>query len=83
MYSPSQSPLRLNDEQIVRTELRQGGIQGNIIITLAELEENAPQEPPELVLDLTVADYRGKEVDPIISFTYDRICFFPHVVYHC
>ena len=66
MYSPSQSPLRLDDEGIIKRELRQEGEQGHIIITPAELEENVPQEPPEPVLDLTVADYRGKEIDPII-----------------
>ena len=64
--------MRLDDEQIVRRELRHEGEQGNIIITPAELEENVPQEPPELVLDLTVADYRGKEIDPIISQAYDQ-----------
>ena len=40
VYSPSQSPLRLDDEQTIRRELRQEGEQGNIIITPAELEEN-------------------------------------------
>ena len=68
--------MRLDDEQIVRRELRQEGEQGNIIITPAELEENVPQEPPEPVLDLTVADYRGKEIDPIISQAYDQFIFY-------
>ena len=31
-----------------------------------------PQESLELVLDLSLADYRGKEVDPIISHAYDQ-----------
>ena len=64
--------MRLDDEQTIRRELRQEGEQGNIIITPAELEENVPQEPLEPVLDLTVADYRGKEIDPIISQAYDQ-----------
>ena len=50
--------MRFDDEKIVRRELKQEGVQGNIIITHVELEENAPQEPLELVLDLIVADYR-------------------------
>ena len=72
IYSPSQSPLRLDDEQIVKRELRQEEVQGNIIITPVELEENALQEPPKPVLDLIVANYRGKEIDPIISQAYDQ-----------
>ena len=72
VYSPFQSPLRLDDEKIIRRELTQEGEQGYIIITPAELEKNVPQEPPEPVLDLTVADYKGKEIDPIISQPYDQ-----------
>ena len=72
MYSPSQSPLRLDDEQVVRREIKQEGVQGNIIITHVELEENAPQEPPKLILDLIVANYRGEEIDPIIGQAYDQ-----------
>ena len=49
MYPPSQSPLRIDDEQMVRQELRQKGVQGNIIITTIKLEENAPQEPLETI----------------------------------
>ena len=64
IYSPSQSPLRLDDEHIVKRELRQEGGQGNIIITPTQLEDNVPQEPLEPILDLIVADYRGKEIDP-------------------
>ena len=62
----------MDDEQIVRRELRKEGVHGNIIITPTELEENAPQEPPEPILDLIVEDYRGKEIDPIIGQAYDQ-----------
>ena len=62
----------MDDEQIVRRELRQEGEKGKIIITPTKLEENVPQEPLELVLDLTMADYKGKEIDPIISQAYDQ-----------
>ena len=72
IYSPSQSPLRLDDEQNVRRELRHEGIQGNIFITPDELEENVPQEALEPILDLTIVDYRGKEIDPIIGQAYDQ-----------
>ena len=64
VYSPSQSPLRLDDEKIVRRELRQEGEQGNIIITPTKLQKNVPQEPLEPVLDLTMVDYRGNKIDP-------------------
>ena len=71
LYSPSQSPLRLDDEKNVRREFRQEGVQGNIITTLAKLEENAPQEPLEPILDLTMANYRGNKINPIIGQAYD------------
>ena len=67
--------MRLDEEKIVRRELKQEGKQGNIVITPAELEENVPQEPPKPVLDLTVIDYKGKEIDPIISQTYDQFIY--------
>ena len=67
--------MGLDDENIVKRELRKEGKQGHIIITPAELEENVPQEPLEPVLDLTVVDYRGKEIDPIISQAYDQFIF--------
>ena len=36
------------------------------------MEENAPQEPLYQVLELTVVDYRGKEIDPIIGQANDQ-----------
>ena len=41
-------------------------------MTPTELDKNAPQEPPELVLELTMANYRGREIDPIIGQAYDQ-----------
>ena len=60
VYSPSQTPLRIDNEKMVREELRQRDVQGGIVITANELEENMPQEAPKIVLDLTIVDYRGK-----------------------
>ena len=42
--------------------------QGGVFITTSELEEEGnPQEPPMPSLELTVIDYRGRELDPIIE----------------
>ena len=38
-----------------------------MIITPTDLEVGEPQEPPAPSLDLTIADYQGKEIDPIVS----------------
>ena len=38
-----------------------------MIVTSTNLDIGEPQEPPTPSLDLTVADYQGKEIDPIVS----------------
>ena len=57
---------------MVREELKQEGVQGNIVITTTKLEENVPQEPLEPILELIVDDYKGKEIDPIIGQAFDK-----------
>ena len=43
------------------------GGEGDIIITSIDMERGVPQEPPMTSLDLTVVDYQGKVIDPIIA----------------
>ena len=43
------------------------GGEGDIVVTSIDLERGVPQEPPMPSLDLIVADYKGKEIDPIIA----------------
>lgn len=66
-YSPSQSPIRIDDEVSLREQLRQIGEEGNVIVTPTDLEIGEPQEPPIPSLDLTVANYQGKEIDPLVA----------------
>lgn len=46
--------------------------EGDIIVTLVDMEKGVPQESPMPSLYLTVADYQGKEIDPIISQTSQK-----------
>ena len=43
------------------------GGEGDIVVTTADIERGVSEEPPMPSFDLTVADYRGKEIDPIIA----------------
>ena len=43
------------------------GGEGDIVVTNADIERGVPKEPPRPSFDLTIVDYRGKEIDPIIS----------------
>ena len=43
------------------------GSQGGIFITQAELDEGNPPEPPLPSLDLTIGNYGGRELDPILE----------------
>ena len=58
-YSPTQSPLRIGEEQFTREKIQQLGSQGGIFITQEELDEGNPQEPSMPSLDLTVVDFKG------------------------
>ena len=66
-YSLSQSPIRFDDEASLREQIRKIGGDGDVIFTSIDLEIGEPQEPPTPSLDLTVADYQGKEIDHIVS----------------
>ncbi len=43
------------------------GSQGDIFITQEELDEGNAPELPLPSLDLTIVDYRGRELDPILE----------------
>ena len=43
------------------------GSLGGVFITQEKLDEGNLPEPPLPSLDLTVADYRGKELDPVLE----------------
>lgn len=47
--------------------MEQLGSQGGIFITTTELEEGNPEKPPTPSLELTVTDYRGRELDPFVE----------------
>ena len=42
------------------------GSQGDVFITQVELDEGNPPEPSLLSLDLTIVDYSGRELDPVL-----------------
>lgn len=66
-YSPSQSPLWIEEEQLTGEKTEQLGSQGGIFITQVELDEGNPQEPPMPSLELKVVDFKGTELDPMIE----------------
>lgn len=47
--------------------MRQLGGERDIVITTTDIEEGVAKEPPMLTLALTLGDYRGKEIDPIVE----------------
>lgn len=40
---------------------------GGVFITQVELDEGNPPEPPLPSLDLTIAKYKGRELDPVLE----------------
>ena len=66
-FSPTQSPLRIGEEQLTGEQVEQIGSQGGVFITQAEIDEGTLQEPPPPSFDLTISDYRGKELDPVLE----------------
>ena len=66
-YSPTQSPLRIGEEQLIGEHVEQIGSQGGVFITQAEIDEGTLQEPTPPSFDLTISDYRGKELDPVLE----------------
>jgi len=67
------SPIRIDDEVSLREQLRRIGGDGDVIVTSTDLETGEPQEPPTPSLDLTIVDYHGKEIDPIVAQASDKI----------
>ena len=65
-YSPSQTPLRI-EEQLTDEQIEKIGSQGGVFVTQAEIDEGNLQEPPVPSFELTVADFRGRELDPILE----------------
>ena len=56
----------MDNELSLREKLKQMGGEKYIIITTADIE-GVPEEPPMPTLALTVRDYRGKEIDPLVA----------------
>ena len=54
-------------EKLTREKIEYLWSQSGVFITTAELEERNPIEPPISSLELTVANFKGKELDPIIE----------------
>ena len=48
------------------------GGEGDVIVTSTDLNVGEPQEPPTPSLDLTIVDYQGKEIDPIVAQASER-----------
>ena len=43
------------------------GGEGDIVVTTSDMERGVPKDLPMSSFDLTIADYKGKEIDPIIG----------------
>ena len=74
-YSPSQTPMRIEEEQLTDEKIEQIGSQGGVFVTQAEIDEGNPQEPPVPSFELTVADFRGRELDPILEQASQQFLF--------
>jgi hypothetical protein len=66
-YSPSQNPIRIEEEQLTDEQIEQIGSQGEVFVTQAEINEGNPQEPPVPSFKLTIVELRGKELDPVLK----------------
>lgn len=67
IHTPSQSPLQLGNEKLVAKQLVQLGSQGDFFVTTSDLEEGMLKEPPMPIMDLTLSDFKGKELEPIFE----------------
>ena len=47
--------------------------EGDIIANTFDIEKGAPKDPPIPSFDITVADCKGKEIDPIIAKTSQKV----------
>lgn len=45
--------------------------EGNIIVSNDELQEGIPKAPKEIAMDLTIAEFEGKQIDPISKQSSD------------
>ena len=43
------------------------GDERNIFINTIEIEEGVPKEPPMPSFTLTIADFQGREIDPMVE----------------
>ena len=66
-YSPSQTPMRIEEEQLAEEKIEQIGSQGGVFVTQVEIDEENPQEPPMPSFELTIADYRGRDLDLVLE----------------
>ena len=66
-YSPSQTPMRIEEEELTDEQIEQIGSQGGVFVTQEEIDEGNPQEPHVLDFELTIAYFRGRELDPILE----------------
>ena len=66
-YSPSQTPMRIEEEQLTDEQIEQIGSQGGVFVTQVEINEGNPQEPPVPSFKLSIAELRGKELDPALK----------------
>ena len=43
------------------------GSQGGVFVTQVEIDEGNPKDPPVPSFELTIADYRGRELDHVLE----------------
>lgn len=67
LYSPSQSPIHIANEQAIAEKLLQLGSLGEIAYTYDEIEDGMPQEPEDAEMKITNNEFKGHELDPAIK----------------
>lgn len=67
VYSPSQSPIHIGDEQAAAEKLLQLGNLGEITYTYDEVEEGMLEEPLAAKMNITTSEFKGQEWDPEIK----------------
>lgn len=66
-YSPSQTLMRIEEEELTDEKIEQIGYQGGVFVTQEEIDEGNPQEPPVPSPEQIVVDYRGRELNLILE----------------
>ena len=69
-YSPSQNPTRIEEEQLTNEKIEQIGSQGGVFVTQVEIDEGNHQEPLVPSFELTVVDFKGRELDQLVDNFY-------------